>query len=348
MAAPVLRVPGLLPPLRAPLRGCLGPCRVPRSPGAVPVPVPVPVRAMAGHNRWSKVRNVKGPRDAERGRLLEKMARMLRAAAREGGADPALNPALAAVVAQCRTLNVPKATIEGALRSVRVSCRTLNVPKATIEGALRSVRECPAGARPLLLTARGPGGSLALLDVRSDNVRRSQAELRTLLQRHGAALTPDVHPAFRPVGVVRVSGRTLGLEAALDAAAAAGAEDVTQDGDEIQFLCAPPALGSVRRGLVAAGLRPLGAAVEFRPRSALALPDAPRAAAERLLRALARRPDVHAVVHNVLDVPAVTPGGHSAPDTATDTAPDTPGGAVVTPSGHSAPDTAPDTTDEHQ
>ncbi|KAM3653971.1 uncharacterized protein VK521_017563 [Ammospiza maritima maritima] len=94
MAAPVLRLPALLPPLRAPLRGRLGPCRLPGSPAAVPVPVPVPVRvpvrAMAGHNRWSKVRNVKGPRDAERSRLLEKMARMLRAAAREGGADPAL------------------------------------------------------------------------------------------------------------------------------------------------------------------------------------------------------------------------------------------------------------------
>ncbi|XP_064593534.1 translational activator of cytochrome c oxidase 1 [Zonotrichia leucophrys gambelii] len=298
MAAPVLRVPGLLPPLRAPLRGCLGPCRVPGSPGAVPVPapvpVPVPVRAMAGHNRWSKVRNVKGPRDAERSRLLEKMARMLRAAAREGGADPALNPGLAAVVAQCRTLNVPK---------------------ATIEGALRSVRERPAGAAPLLLTARGPGGSLVLLDVRTDNVRRSQAELRTLLQRHGATLTPDVHPEFQAVGVVRVSGRTLGLEAALDVAAVAGAQDVTTAGDEIQFLCAPSALGSVQQGLVAAGLRPIAAAVQFRPRSALALPDGPRAAAERLLRALAEWPDVHAIVHNVQDIPAVTPGGHSAPDT---------------------------------
>ncbi|XP_041321395.1 probable transcriptional regulatory protein Ddes_0536 isoform X2 [Pyrgilauda ruficollis] len=88
----------------------------------------------------------------------------------EGGADPALNPGLAAVVAQCRTLNVPK---------------------ATIEGALRSVRERPAGGSQVLLTARGPGGSLVLLDVRTDNVRRSQAELRTLLGRHGSVLTAE-------------------------------------------------------------------------------------------------------------------------------------------------------------
>uniref|UniRef100_A0A8C3NMK9 Uncharacterized protein n=1 Tax=Geospiza parvula TaxID=87175 RepID=A0A8C3NMK9_GEOPR len=295
MAAPVLRAPGLLPPLRAPLRGCLGPRRLPASPAAVPLPVPVPVRAMAGHNRWSKVRNVKGPRDAERSRLWEKMARMLRAAAREGGPDPALNAALAAVVAQCRTLNVPK---------------------ATIEGALRALTERPAGGSQLLLTARGPAGSLVLLDVRTDNVRRSQAELRTLLQRHGAALTADVRHAFEAVGVVRVSGRTLGLEAALDVAAAAGAQDVAEEQDELKFLCDPSALGSVRQRLAAAGLRPISAALEFRPRSALALPDGPRAAAERLLRALAERPDIVRIVHNVQDIPAVTQGGHSAPDTA--------------------------------
>ncbi|XP_041321394.1 probable transcriptional regulatory protein BH14810 isoform X1 [Pyrgilauda ruficollis] len=102
----------------------------------------------------------------------------------EGGADPALNPGLAAVVAQCRTLNVPKATIEGALRSVRGHSALT---------AARSLRpqERPAGGSQVLLTARGPGGSLVLLDVRTDNVRRSQAELRTLLGRHGSVLTAE-------------------------------------------------------------------------------------------------------------------------------------------------------------
>lgn len=213
MAALGLRLPGLG---RAPVLGCrgvpgLGPapvlgCRgIPPGLGAVPVP---PGRSMAGHNRWSKVRNVKGPRDAERSRLFQRMSQLLRAAARgvatgrgcrdregagggaiegeegvrghgavaiegtlgqpdtelsrrwdivtqghgdvgisgcwdmglsrhgaiairgcrdmgmspaEGGPEPSLNPALAAVIQQCRSHNMPKATIEGALRSVRVS-----------------------------------------------------------------------------------------------------------------------------------------------------------------------------------------------------------------------------------
>ncbi|NWW76838.1 TACO1 oxidase, partial [Climacteris rufus] len=101
MAALGLRLPGLGGPRWAPVLG------------ALPGP---PRRAMAGHNRWSKVRNVKGPRDAERSRLFQRLAQMLRAAAREGGPDPSLNPSLANVVEQCRARNMPKASIEAALR----------------------------------------------------------------------------------------------------------------------------------------------------------------------------------------------------------------------------------------
>ncbi|XP_041327304.1 probable transcriptional regulatory protein Desal_2886, partial [Pyrgilauda ruficollis] len=108
--------------------------------------------------------------------------------------------------------------------------------------AARSLRpqERPAGGSQVLLTARGPGGSLVLLDVRTDNVRRSQAELRTLLGRHGASLTDDVRHAFEAVGVVRVSGRTLAMEAALELAAAAGAQDVVAE-DEAELKVGPAA-----------------------------------------------------------------------------------------------------------
>ncbi|TRZ06385.1 hypothetical protein HGM15179_020721 [Zosterops borbonicus] len=268
---------------------------------------------MAGHNRWSKVRNVKGPRDERRSRVFQRMAAMVRAAARgdiailrgfiaigegvrEGGAEPGLNPALAAVLEQCRTHNVPK---------------------ATIETALRSVRERPAGGSRVLLEARGPGGSLLLLDVLTDNVRRCQAELRTLLDRNGGSLAEGVRHGFDPVGVVRVSGRGVAMEAALEVAAVAGAQDVVAEDEEaaeIKFLCDPSSLRTVRQHLEAAGLRPLSAALEFVPRSPLALAEGPRAAAERLLRALDECPDVLRTFHNIGRRPEAGEG-HSPPDT---------------------------------
>ncbi|XP_053825437.1 uncharacterized protein LOC128802912 [Vidua macroura] len=473
-AALALRAPALARPLRAAPRGYLGTPRWPPSLGGLPVAPVAPAgpagRAMAGHNRWSKVRNVKGPRDAERSRLWQKMARMLRAAAREGGPEPSLNPELAAVVAQCRSLNVPKATIEGALRSARcrslnvpkatiegalrsarlatvvaqcrslnvpkatiegalrsarlaavvaqcrslnvpkatiegalrsarlatvvaqcrslnvpkatiegalrsarlaavvAQCRSLNVPKATIEGALRSARlaavvaQCrslnvpkatiegarvttdhlstadrfslateslttdrslrpqslttdrslrpqsvPAGGSQVLLTARGPGGSLLLLDVRTDNVRRSQAELRTLLGRYGASLTGDVRHAFEAVGVSecpagRWPWRPRWSWPQWPSPGRGGRGRGRAQGGSEAFLCDPSALGTVRQHLVAAGLRPLSAAVEFVPRSCgwpCRTVRGPRP--ERLLRALAEWPDVVRLFHNIQD-----------------------------------------------
>ncbi|XP_058716867.1 translational activator of cytochrome c oxidase 1 isoform X2 [Poecile atricapillus] len=294
-AALGLRLPRFLGQPRASIWGSPGlpprlPGLPPRLPGLLPGLPAGPGRAMAGHNRWSKVRNVKGPRDAERSRLFQRMAQLLRAAAREGGPDPAQNAALATALELCRKHNVPKNTVE------------------------RALRERPAAGSRLLLGVRGPGGSALLLDVLTDNVRRSQAELRTLLGRHGSSLAEGVQHSFQAVGVVRVSGQAVAMEAALEAAAVAGAQDVVaEDEDELKFLCDPSALGSVRQGLVAAGLRPLSATVEFQPRSLLTLAEGARTAAGRLLDALAERPDIVRLFHDIDERPEDA-GGHSGSD----------------------------------
>ncbi|XP_048149215.1 translational activator of cytochrome c oxidase 1 [Corvus hawaiiensis] len=292
-----LAAPGAPPPLPGLLPGLLR--RLPGPPG----------RAMAGHNRWSKVRNVKGPRDAERSRLFQRLAQMLRAAAREGGPDPALNAALAAAVQQCRARNMPKASIEAALRRAQ-------------EGA---------GGSRLLLGARGPGGSELLLDVVTGEPRRVPAPARPaagpvrrggdsagpLLGQCGGSLAEGVRHSFEAVGVVRVAGqdgrgRAVSMEVALELALAAGARDVVaEDEAELKFLCDPSSLPSVRQHLEAAGLRPLSAAIEFVPRALLALPEGPRAQAERLLQALGDCPDVVRLYHNIQEAPEGAEGQSS-------------------------------------
>ncbi|XP_068779432.1 translational activator of cytochrome c oxidase 1 isoform X4 [Struthio camelus] len=248
--------------------------------------------AWAGHNRWSKVRNVKGPRDAARSRLFQRLGAMLRVAAREGGPDPALNAQLANVVEQCRAKNMPKASIEAAVRG------------ATGPGP------GPGPAR-LLYEARGPGGSALLLEVLTDNPRRSQAALRLLLARHGATMAEGARHSFERKGVVRVGprdrrGRPVSLEAALEAALRAGAHDVCQDGDEpeeeeplLKFICEASALRDVREQLEAAGLRPLSAAIEYLPRDTVQLSEAALEQAARLLDALGDCPDVVRVYDNI-------------------------------------------------
>ncbi|KAM8794728.1 translational activator of cytochrome c oxidase 1 [Eudromia elegans] len=171
--------------------------------------------ACAGHNRWSKVRTQKGPRDAARGRLFQRLGAQICGAAREGGRDPAHNAALAQVLQQCRAHNMPKATVEAALRRA--------------EAASPLVR--------FLVGARGPGGSAWLLEVLTDDERRSRQGLRDLLGQHGAVMAEGVHHFFEEVTELRVAprdlhGRPVTMEAALEAALEVGAQDVYEDEDE--------------------------------------------------------------------------------------------------------------------
>ncbi|XP_053909043.1 translational activator of cytochrome c oxidase 1 isoform X3 [Cuculus canorus] len=238
-------------------------------------------RTFAGHNRWSKVRNVKGPRDAARGHRFQRLAAMLRLAAR-GGPDPSLNAALANVMAQCRSSNMPKATMA-----------------AAIGPAHRSTPELR-----FLLEVRGPSGTAIVVDVLTDNARRTHHDLRLLLSRYGATLAEGVKHGFEERGVIAVDakdlrGRAVTMEAALEAALEAGAHDVLQDEHCVKFLCSPSALQDVRNLLEALGLRPLSATVELFPRNVVNVPEETQNAAQRLLRALSDHPDVLHVYHNL-------------------------------------------------
>ncbi|NXL01660.1 TACO1 oxidase, partial [Mesembrinibis cayennensis] len=254
---------------------------------AIGRPLHVGPPSWAGHNRWSKVKNVKGPRDMARSRLFQRLSLMLRSAAREGGPDPALNAQLASVVEQCRAKNMPKASIE-----------------AAIHGAV-------VAAARLLYEARGPGGSALLLEVLTDNPRRSQQDVRLILTRHGGMMAEGARHGFEQKGVVRVGprdrqGHPVSLEAALEAALEAGAEDVYPDEEEeeeedpaLKFICETSALRTVRERLEASGLCPLSAAIEYLPRDRVMLPEGTREQAERLLQALSDCPDIVRLYHNI-------------------------------------------------
>ncbi|XP_061299735.1 translational activator of cytochrome c oxidase 1 [Pezoporus flaviventris] len=252
-------------------------------------------RRWAGHNRWSKVRNVKGARDGARSRLFQRLATMLRAAAREGGPDPALNSQLANVVEQCRAKNMPKASIE-----------------AAIQGA-----PPPTSASRLLYQARAPGGVALLLWVLTSNPRRSQHHVGLILSRYGGTLSDGARHGFEEKGVVRVGhrdamGRAVGLEGALEVALEAGAQDVCEEEEEeeeeepgLKFLCSPSSLAAVRTHVEASGLLVLSASVEFTPLIRVGLPPEAQLRARGLLRALRACPDVLRVFHNVQWEPSV-------------------------------------------
>src|SRR3954454_10045536 len=70
---------------------------------------------MSGHCKWASIKHKKKAVDAKRGQLFTKLARAIQVAARDGGGDPAGNPALANAVEKAKDARMPKDNIERAI-----------------------------------------------------------------------------------------------------------------------------------------------------------------------------------------------------------------------------------------
>ncbi|XP_066442788.1 translational activator of cytochrome c oxidase 1 [Eleutherodactylus coqui] len=243
--------------------------------------------ASAGHNKWSKVRHIKGPKDAARSRVFAKLTMMIKAAVREGGPNPDFNPYLYQLVEQGRQRNMPKTSIE-----------------AAIKGADKSKPTSYA-----LYEARGPGGCYLIIEILTDKTQRSFTELQMILKKNGGTHTDALH-SFAKKGVVIVQpqdqdGKPLRMEQAVDLAIQAGAEDVqeTQDEEEekdvYKYICDLSSLRDVRSQLTSLGLVPISSGPEYLPNITVQLSDADKETVFKLLELIKDHPDVMRVYDNI-------------------------------------------------
>lgn len=235
----------------------------------------------AGHNKWSKVKDIKIPKDAARARMIAKYTMMIRIAVREGGPNPEFNVALAQLLEQCRNKNLPKATIEGAIKGAK--------SKPGVQ---------------YLYEATGPGGCTLLVEVLTDNNTRSHQEMKRILMKHGGALCEGARRNFDRKGVVAASRDGISSEKALELAIEAGAEDVQEMEDEeerplLRFICDTASMKAVRSALESLGIHTLSAGLEFVSHTPSLLTQSQLETASTLLEALNDCPDVVRVWDNI-------------------------------------------------
>ncbi|XP_073438512.1 translational activator of cytochrome c oxidase 1 [Dendrobates tinctorius] len=244
--------------------------------------------ASAGHNKWSKVKHIKGPKDAARSRLFTKLTMMIKVAVREGGPNPDFNPLLYQLVEQGRQRNMPKASIEAAIKGVDKSKPTSYA----------------------LYQARGPGGCSLIIELLTDNTSRSFSDLRLLLNKNGGSHADTLH-CFNKKGVVTVQtqdqdGKPVQMEQALELAIQAGAEDVEEMQDEeeeekdvFKYICDPSTLRNVHNQLIALGLVPISSGPEYLPNITVQLSDTDKERVFKLLELIKDQPDVMRVYDNI-------------------------------------------------
>ncbi|XP_015665998.1 translational activator of cytochrome c oxidase 1 [Protobothrops mucrosquamatus] len=241
---------------------------------------------LAGHNKWSKVRHIKGPKDIARSLVFQKLTMMIRFAVREGGPNPHLNTNLANIIEVCRRKNMPKNSIETAISGAE---------------KMKSIYH--------FCSVRGPGGSSFYVEILTDNVKRTSNEIRYLLNKNGGSIAEGIHNHFEKKGVVTVSkedksGSPVSMDQALDLAIEAGAEDVQEEEEEdekvvLRFISAVSTLHQVREKLESLGLCSLSAGLEFIPIVHVQLSDPEIEGAVRLLEALEDHVDVVRVYNNI-------------------------------------------------
>jgi len=194
---------------------------------------------MAGHNKWSKVKHIKARVDAIKGRVFSKCAHEIALAARAGGGDPTMNARLRTAVDNAKAVSMPRENIERAIK------------KGTGELGGDAIQE-------VTYEAYGPAGTAFIIEMATDNLNRSAADLRTLLTKNqGTIATPgSVSYQFDRKGELRIPTAGISEDRIMDAAIEAGADDVQSDDDEHLILTAPTELGAVAAGLRAAGFNP--------------------------------------------------------------------------------------------
>lgn len=236
---------------------------------------------MSGHSKWSTIKHKKAATDKKRGQMFSKLSRAIMVAAKEGGADPDGNAALAQAIAKAKSYSLPKDNIERAIQKGAGGGEGENYETVVYEGF-------------------GPGGAALIIEALTDNRNRTAANVRSIFTKAGCSLgnPGSVAWKFDKKGLIAVEGVADGDELLL-AAADAGAEDADGDDGTYTVTTDPAALAVVRDALEAGGYAVASAELALLPKQAPEIDDEEARKLLRLVDALEDDDDVQDVVFDV-------------------------------------------------
>lgn len=177
---------------------------------------------MSGHSKWATIKRKKAATDAKRGAIFTRVIKEITVAARLGGGDPATNPRLRMAIAQAKNANMPSSNIERAIKKGTGELPGVHYESGTYEGY-------------------GPGGAAILMDVMTDNKRRTVADIRHLITKYGGNLgeSGSVAWQFESRGTLTIPSDGVSEDDLFNVAVDYGAEEIEQEDN--QFVVTVPA-----------------------------------------------------------------------------------------------------------
>ncbi|MBN2060904.1 MAG: YebC/PmpR family DNA-binding transcriptional regulator [Deltaproteobacteria bacterium] len=240
---------------------------------------------MSGHSKWSSIKHKKGAADARRGKIFTKLIKEITVAARLGGGDPDGNPRLRTAIYAAKAENMPKDNIERAIKKGTGELEGVSYEEISYEGY-------------------GPGGVALLVECLTDNKKRTVADLKHIMDRHGGNLGEPgcVAWMFDKKGMIILEKDKVDEEKLIEIALDAGADDVNEEETEFEVIIPPSNLERVKDAFDKEDLRYTLAEVSMVPQNTVKLDGKKAEQMIKLMEALEDNDDVNHVYAN-FDIP---------------------------------------------
>jgi len=238
---------------------------------------------MSGHSHWATIRRKKGAADAKRGQVFTRLAREIVLSARQGGGDPGSNFRLALAVEKARASNMPKDSIERAIKRGTGEDKDGNAfEEITLEGY-------------------GPHGSAIMVECVTDNRNRTVADMRHSFSKNGGTMAEAgaVGWQFERKAYFSFPASQLSYDKAFELAIEAGADDVQEDGDNVEIVGAVDVFKTLSDALHKAKVSPDEAGLRLIAKQDLELGVDETLQVLRVVEAIEEMDDVQNVYHNL-------------------------------------------------
>lgn len=212
---------------------------------------------MAGHNKWSKVKRIKGAIDAKRGKIFSKLAKEIAVATKLGGSDPGSNVRLRSAILSARAQNMPNDNIDRAIKRGSGDSGEAALEEVNYEGYASD-------------------GVALLIEAATDNRNRTAADVRLIFSKHGGHLggAGSVAYLFQRKGEVTVPEEAADADRLLEAVLDAGADDLASEpGHPHAITTAPDRLAAVAEALRAASIPVTSQKLIFVPQTLVTVHD---------------------------------------------------------------------------
>ncbi|MFC1476346.1 YebC/PmpR family DNA-binding transcriptional regulator [Fibrobacterota bacterium] len=236
---------------------------------------------MSGHSKWASIKRAKGKADQARGKLFSRLIKEITIAAKLGGGDPEGNPRLRSAINTARNSNMPNKNIDNAILKGTGQLDGVSYEEATFE-------------------AYGPGGVAVVIECLTDNKNRTVSEIRHVITKAGGNLgaANSVMWMFHSKGIIHVAREAADEEKLMEAALDAGADDMTEVGDEFVVTTSPEAFEDVKTAIEKAGITPTSSELTKEPENTVKVEGENAARILKLINALDDLDDTQSVYSN--------------------------------------------------